>query len=231
MMEMLEPGIEDRTHFLFRIDGHARGISLRELFAEKLSPGVWHHVDEMFDELKVYTDGNRFEPVKSVFYRKVEPEETLLEIRMDNSRGLIVSMNYPCAVINENRMYIGLKHASELKTYERIPMHRRVQCFLPWDYYTGIKEHLFVRPSRKDDVGWAEYAAVKPRTLAIIQGDQKMVFTEKTKRGKRLPAFVKYTGQNKAVPVVHGMKLFRLKIKSEQRMPKLVTACGILVYS
>ena len=31
-----EPGIDGRTHFLFKINGYARGISLRELLHEKI---------------------------------------------------------------------------------------------------------------------------------------------------------------------------------------------------
>ena len=225
-----EPGIDGRTHFLFIINGNARGISLRELLKEKIPLNEWTTIDGLFDELSVYTDGNHFVPVESVFCREALPDEEFVEIRMDNSRDVVVTHDYSCIVMDENKKHIVAKKALSLKRQESIPMHKLVQCLLPWDYYKKIKEDSFTRRSEPENLTWADYVALKPRSLSVIHGNQKTVFSEENKRGKKMPAYVKYTGSKKPVPLIEDMKIFRLRLKSCKRLPKLIAACGILLY-
>lgn len=202
-----------------------------ELLFDKIEMNRWVPVNELFGELCVFSEGNRFEKVESAFCRDVLSGERFVELVMDNSRNVILSSDYPCTVIDRGMKCIARKNAGDLKVTDRIPMHRRLQFNLPHHYYNGIEESFLIRKLHKVQSIKNNFVAGKIKILSIIHGESKIVYSETQQDGETRPAYVKYIGEAEPIPIVSDIKLFRLKLKNNDRLPKIMTAGAILLYA
>ncbi|MFH1514772.1 MAG: hypothetical protein ABIG42_04855 [bacterium] len=226
-----ELGINGRSHLIFKIDGFTRGISLTELLLDKIEMNKWVPMNELFGELCIYSEGNKFVEVESTYCRDVVPGEEFIEVDMGSCRSVILTRDYPCAVIDRGMKCIARKDAGDLKVSDRIAMHRRLQFRLPHEYYKGVEESFLTRKLHEDDNFKNNFVSGKMKTLSIISGESKIVYSETQPDGEIRSAFVKYTDELEPIPIISDIKLFRLKLKSDDKLPKILTAGGILLYA
>ena len=200
-MKKLLPGIDSRIKFVFRIKDDVLSLSGDEIHKRyKCKMNQWIKVDD----LEIVGLNNSFVKVEEVFFRRLDKGEKLLEVSVDGSRRIVVTYNYPCAVVDKDRQITCVKNTFQLEPgTNNIAMGKILQARLP----NAKNDHL---------IGKLRY------------------LLEAEKTSKELKSYVAAVALKsiRVIDVVGSSRpmLFRVKLSSKHR-PYIQTAMGIVVHS
>jgi len=121
--------MDSKTNFVVRCDGEISIMSGDEIINNyKCRLNSENNVDG----LEIVGMNSSFVKVESVFVRRTTKQEKLFNVSVDSCRNIVLTYNYPCLVIDEDRKLTCVKNTVELLPMEnRIPMGKILQMCLP----------------------------------------------------------------------------------------------------
>jgi len=182
---MIRNGIYSGNDFIVKINNKTAALSGKELIKNlKLK------IDKNNIVHNLYFVGltNSFVEIDSINFTKLNSSDQFLQIVVDSYRKVIVTKNYPCAIVDKDMKILGVTSAYSLKQNKtHVPISKMLQIFSPQSYRKGVGTSILnLLDAEKNSKDLKSYfVASRIKSVKEVDLDDGYLISIKTKKNYR----------------------------------------------